>query len=84
MDPANHAEAVKLLADFTKQPPARFESWAFKKESDFYHDPAGRPDVAALQANITETNKLGFIPQPMDVQKYTDLTYVDAANARLK
>jgi NitT/TauT family transport system substrate-binding protein len=84
MDPANHAEAVKLLADFTKQPPARFESWAFMKETDFYHDPAGRPDAAALQANITQTNKLGFIPQPMDVQKYVDLSYVDAANARLK
>jgi NitT/TauT family transport system substrate-binding protein len=84
MDPAHHDEAVKLLADFTKQPPARFESWAFKKETDFYHDPAGRPDVAALQANITETNKLGFIPQPMDVQKFVDLSYVDAANARMK
>jgi sulfonate transport system substrate-binding protein len=84
MDPANHAEAVKLLADFTKQPPARFDSWAFKKETDFYHDPAGRPDVAALQANITQTNKLGFIPQPMDVPKFVDLSFVDAANARLK
>jgi sulfonate transport system substrate-binding protein len=84
MDPAHHDEAVKLLADFTKQPPARFESWAFTREGDFYHDPAGRPDLAALQANITETNNLGFIPQPMDVQKYIDLSYVDAANARLK
>jgi len=84
MEPAHHEEAVKLLADFTKQPAARFDSWAFKKESDFYHDPAGRPDVAALQANITETHKLGFIPQPMDVQKYMDLSFVDAANARLK
>ena len=47
-------------------------------------DPAGRPDVAALQANITQTNKLGFIPQPMDVPKFVDLSFVDAANARLK
>jgi NitT/TauT family transport system substrate-binding protein len=71
------------LADFTKQPPARFEGWAFKKETDFYRD-LGRPDVGALQANITETHKLGFVPQPMDVQKYMDLSFVDAANARLK
>ena len=62
MDPANHAEAVNFLAEFTKQPAARFDSWAFKKEVDFYHDPAGRPDVAALQANITETDEFRVHP----------------------
>jgi sulfonate transport system substrate-binding protein len=83
-DPANHAQAVKQLADFTKQPVARFESWAFTKEGDFYHDPNGRPDLKALQENITLTNKLGFIPAPLDVQKYADMSLIEAAAARLK
>ena len=65
-DPANHDEAVKHLADFTKQPVERFASWAFTKQGDFFHDPAGVPDLKALQANITLTNKLGFIPAPLD------------------
>ena len=83
-DPANHDEAVKHLADFTKQPVERFASWAFTKQGDFFHDPAGVPDLKALQANITLTNKLGFIPAPLDLQKYADLSLIDAAGARLK
>jgi sulfonate transport system substrate-binding protein len=83
-DPANHDEAVKRLADFTKQPVERFASWAFTKQGDFFHDPAGVPDLKALQANITLTNKLGFIPAPLDLQKYADLSLIDAAGARLK
>jgi NitT/TauT family transport system substrate-binding protein len=84
IDPAHHDEAVKYLADFTKQPAARFTSWAFTPKGDFYRDPSGRPDLAALQTNITLTHKLGFIPAPLDVQKYADMSFIDAANARLK
>jgi NitT/TauT family transport system substrate-binding protein len=83
-DPAHHDEAVKHLADFTKQPVGRFASWAFTTKGDFYRDPAGVPDLKALQANITLTNKLGFIPAALDVQKYSDLSLIDAAGARLK
>ena len=83
-DPAHHDEAVKHLADFTKQPVERFASWAFTKKGDFYHDPAGIPDLKALQANITQTNKLGFIPAALDAQKYSDLSFIDAAGKRLK
>jgi sulfonate transport system substrate-binding protein len=83
-DPSHHDEAVKLLADFTKQPVERFASWAFTEKGDFYRDPAGRPDLKALQANVALTNKLGFIPAPLDIAKYADLSFIDAAAARLK
>jgi NitT/TauT family transport system substrate-binding protein len=83
-DPAHHDEAVKLLADFTKQPVERFASWAFTEKGDFYRDPAGRPDLKALQANVALTNKLGFIPAALDIAKYADLSFIDAAAARLK
>jgi len=75
---------VKYLADFTKQPVERFASWAFTTKGDFYRDPAGVPDLKALQANITQTNKLGFIPAALDAQKYSDLSFIDAAGKRLK
>jgi NitT/TauT family transport system substrate-binding protein len=83
-DPAHHDEAVKLLADFTKQPVERFASWAFTEKGDFYRDPAGRPDLKALQANVALTNKLGFIPAALDIAKYADLSFIDAAADRLK
>jgi sulfonate transport system substrate-binding protein len=82
VDPSNHAEAVKRLADFSKQPVGRFESWAFTN-GDFYRDPAGRPDIEALQANVTLANKTGFIPAPLEVKKYFDPSFVEAAGARL-
>ena len=82
-DPAHHDEAVKSLAAYTKQPVERFQSWAFTKQ-DFYRDPTGRPDLAALQANIALTHKIGFIPAALDVQKYVDMSLVDAAAKRLK
>ena len=32
LDPANHAEAVKIAAEVTKTPPDRWDSWLFKKD----------------------------------------------------
>ena len=38
----------------------------------------------ALQANVDATRELGFIRAPLDVQKYTDLSIVQEAAARLR
>jgi len=82
-DPANHDPAVKRIADFTKQPAQRFAGWIFT-HGDFYHDPKGMPDVAALQANIGLQHKLGFLKTNLDVKKYTELDLVKEAAARIK
>jgi hypothetical protein len=80
---ANHAEAVAILAKFTKQPPERLDSWLFTKKDD-YRDPNGLPDLDVLQKNIRSQKDLGFIKSDLDVPKYADLTLVKEAVQRIK
>jgi len=81
-DPANHAEAVKIAADFSKQPSASLDSWLFTKDGDYYHDPDDRPNMKAFQANIDTQHEQGFLKATLDVAKYADLSLVtDAARA---
>ena len=81
-DPANHKEAVQILADFTKQPPDRLD-WAFTKR-DTYRDPNGLVNVKMLQSNVNDVKELGFIKKDIDVAKYVDLSMVKEGAARLK
>jgi NitT/TauT family transport system substrate-binding protein len=76
IDPANHAEAVKIAADFSKQPAASLEGWLFTKTGDYYHDPDDRPNMKALQANLDTQHDQGFLKAPLDVGKYADLSLV--------
>jgi NitT/TauT family transport system substrate-binding protein len=82
--PANHAAAVKIFSDFTKIPAAQFDSWLFVKGEDYYKDPSGMPDLAALQANVDTMRSLGFTKETLDVKQYADLSLVKEAAARLK
>ena len=76
IDPANHAEAVKIAADFSKQPATSLEDWLFTKSGDYYHDPDDRPNMKALQANIDTQHEQGFLKATLDVGKYADLSLV--------
>ncbi len=78
-DPANHDEVVKIVSDFTKIPAPVYQSWLFTKGGDFYHDPNGTPDLAALQANIETQRELGFLKGDLDAKKLADLSYVEEA-----
>jgi len=82
-DPKNHDEAVKIVADFMKRPPALFEKWLFTKGDD-YRDPNGMPDLAALRRNLDTEVQLGLLKQKIDVNKYADLSMVKAAGQRMK
>jgi len=82
-EPANRAEAVEIIAEATKQPAANFAAWVFST-ADYYRDPLGRPDLAALQRNLDTQHELGFLRSPLDVARYADLSYVEAAASRLK
>ncbi|HUZ75294.1 MAG TPA: ABC transporter substrate-binding protein [Stellaceae bacterium] len=81
-DPANHKEAVAILAKFTKQPAARLD-WAFTKQ-DTYRDPDGLPNLAMLQRNVNTVKELGFIKTDLDMSKYLDLSMIKEGAARLK
>jgi NitT/TauT family transport system substrate-binding protein len=82
LDPAHHEEAVALLAQVTKREPAFYDSWAFTKQ-DYFRDPAGLPDLGALQANIDLQKKLGFLRSDVDVAKHADLSLVKEAAEHL-
>lgn len=82
-DPANHAEAVKIVSEFTKIPANTLDSWLFTKR-DFYRVPDARPDLVALQANVDQLHKEGSLKQPVEVKKYTDLSILEEAIKRLK
>ena len=81
LDPANHEEVAKIAAKITKAPPERF-GWLFTKQ-DTYRDPDLMPNLDALQKNIDETQKLGFIKQKIDIKNYADLSLVKEAIARV-
>ncbi|HEY1504658.1 MAG TPA: ABC transporter substrate-binding protein [Stellaceae bacterium] len=83
-DPANHAEAIKDVTAYTKTPAALWDSWLFTKKGDLYHDPAGTPDLDALENNIAAAHGLGFVPAELDPHKYADVSLVEEAAKRLK
>jgi len=83
-DPANHDEAVKIMADYNKVPVSLITSWMFTKDGDFYHDPDGLPDLDALQSNIELQRQLGFVKSELDVKPLADLSYVKEAAARAR
>ena len=82
LDPKNHDEAVAIASKLTKIPPDRF-SWLFT-DQDYARNGNLMPDMKALQANVDATQQLGFIKSKLDVQKYTDLSLIQEAAARLK
>lgn len=82
LDPANRTKATEYAADYSKRKPEQL-SWAFQKESDYYHDPKGRIDVPAFQSNFDTLHKLGVQRCTIDVTKYVDHSVVDEAAARI-
>jgi sulfonate transport system substrate-binding protein len=81
-NPANHAEAVAIAANFSKLPPSAFEPWLFTK-MDSYRDPNALPNLAAVQSNVNTQVKVGFLKAPLDVAKHADLSMVEEAAKRL-
>jgi NitT/TauT family transport system substrate-binding protein len=83
-DPANHAAAVKIASDFSKQPAESLDPWLFTKSGDYYHDRDDLPNMPALQANIGTQHEQGFLKASLDVQKYADLSMVKEAAQRVQ
>jgi len=83
LDPANHAEAVRIVAKFTKEDPAHFESWLFTSK-DIYRDRDNRPDLEALQSNLLTQKAAGFLKIDIDVRNFADTSLVEEAAKRLQ
>ena len=81
-DPAHHAQAIKIVADFTKTPESLWSGWLFTAK-ELYHVPNGMPDLNALQRNIATAHELGFVKSALDPHKYADLSLVEEAAKRL-
>lgn len=82
-DPANHQEAVAIIARFTKAPPQLFDSWVFTHK-DYYRNPDGIPNLAALKDNLVTQKNLGFLTVDIDVDKHADLSLIKEAAQQLK
>lgn len=81
--PENRGDATRMLAEITKQSPDVLATYYLLPGEDVYRDPDARPDVEALQRNLDAMQELGFIRSRIDVAKYTDLSFINAAIARL-
>ena len=83
VDPANREAVLKVMAEASGAPMARFKDWALLKGKDYYHDPNGRINVKALQNNIDSLHDLGLLKQTLDVAPYIDNSLVDEARKRM-
>jgi NitT/TauT family transport system substrate-binding protein len=82
LNPANHQEGMEICGRITKQPPERYD-WVFT-ERDYYRDPNMLPELGALQKNVDLVRDLGMFKGDVDVSKYSDLSILQEAIARLK
>ena len=83
IDPANHDEAVGIIAQFTKRPAGLFSSWLFTKQ-DYYRDPDGLPNLDVLQRNVDMLRELGLTRAVIDTKAHSDLTLVQEAARRIR
>lgn len=85
-DPANRQAALEIATKVSKAPTEQFAGWLFKKngaDGDYYRSLDGKPNIGALQSNIDEMKKLGFLKERVEVAKYVDLSLVEEAAKRL-
>jgi sulfonate transport system substrate-binding protein len=80
-DPANHQEAIAIVAKLTKQPPESLD-WVFTKRDDF-RGPDGAPDLRSVDTDLKMEKTLGYLKTDIDVAKYADLTIAGEALKRL-
>jgi ABC-type nitrate/sulfonate/bicarbonate transport system substrate-binding protein len=83
LDPANRAEAVDIIARFTKQPPERIASFVFTTK-DFYRSPDVLPDFAALQKNVDAQRDIGLIKGGIRVADHAEPALLREATQRIK
>jgi NitT/TauT family transport system substrate-binding protein len=82
MDPKTRIEAVKLMAQFEKQPVDRYEAWLYTTKDNYRH-PDGLIDVARYQKNVNDLHQAGLVPGMIDATKYVDTSIAREAAGRI-
>jgi sulfonate transport system substrate-binding protein len=82
LDPAHRQAALGHVARFTRQPVERLAGWVFT-ERDYYRNPDGLPDLAALARNIEAQRALGLVRAGLDPVPYADLSLMREAGERV-
>ena len=80
--PANRTQALKIIGDFMKVPPAQL-GHLFTAQ-DYYRAPWEMPNVPALQSAIDVSKAAGILPGTIDVVKYSDLSLIAEARHRIE
>lgn len=83
LDPANRAEAINIVANFTKLPARNFENWLFTSRDEF-RDLDAMPDVDAITRNIHAQHEVELIKADLDASHYVDFDMLKDALARTK
>jgi sulfonate transport system substrate-binding protein len=82
-DPANHQEAVAIIANFMKQPPAALD-YLFS-DKDYYRDPYGHVNPAGIQSVIDISKELGLLPATIQVAPdHVDDSFAAEAERRIR
>jgi len=82
-DPKNHDEAVKIVANFTKQKPEDLQ-YLFTK-ADYYRDPYLFPNVTGIQSMADACVTAGLMTEKLQVApNYVDTSFVVEAKRRIR
>jgi NitT/TauT family transport system substrate-binding protein len=82
-DPKTREDALKLVAEVTKQPIENFQEWTFTA-NDFYRDPNCMIDEARFQKNVDDLHALKILPMTTKVAGHIDNSLAKEAAARIK
>jgi len=82
-DPKNHDEAVKIVANFTKQKPEDLQ-YLFTK-GDYFRDPYLIPNVKGIQSMADACVTAGLLAEKLQVApNYVDTSFVEEAKRRIE
>lgn len=81
LDEKNRAAALKVAADFTKQPAASLE-YAFTR-NDYFRDPDARPSIEGAQRTMDVSVEAGVFKERFDIKPYIDTSLVDEGKRRI-
>ena len=82
-DSTTRSDALKLVAEVTKQPIENFESYVFTRE-DNYRDPHATIVVERFQNSLDILHKAGLLPARIDASIYIDTSLTEDAKARFE
>jgi NitT/TauT family transport system substrate-binding protein len=83
LDPANHKEAIELIAKFAKKSPDNLQ-WELREGTAYYRGKDLRMDHATMQRTADALHALGFMKQNLDTKAYIDESIIVDAAKRLQ